>query len=50
MTHLNTDFIIDLLIASIALTHREPLLTKNAKHFSLVPSAGGGGLLRFSLF
>ncbi|NJD53134.1 MAG: type II toxin-antitoxin system VapC family toxin [Candidatus Methanoperedens sp.] len=27
----------DLLIASIALTHGEPLLTKNAKHFSKVP-------------
>ena len=27
----------DLLIASIALTHGEPLLTKNAKHFSRVP-------------
>ncbi|MDL5501959.1 MAG: type II toxin-antitoxin system VapC family toxin [Candidatus Methanoperedens sp.] len=26
----------DLLIASIALTHGEPLLTKNAKHFSKV--------------
>ena len=27
----------DLLIASIALTQGEPLLTKNAKHFSRVP-------------
>ena len=27
----------DLLIASIALTHGEPLLTKNANHFSRVP-------------
>jgi predicted CopG family antitoxin len=27
----------NLLIASIALTHGEPLLTKNAKHFSRVP-------------
>lgn len=27
----------DLLIASIALTRGEPLLTKNAKHFSKVP-------------
>ncbi len=27
----------DLLIASIALTNGEPLLTKNAKHFSKVP-------------
>lgn len=27
----------DLLIASIALTHGEPLLTKNSKHFSRVP-------------
>jgi len=27
----------DLLIASIALIHGEPLLTKNAKHFSKVP-------------
>ncbi|MBU4076778.1 MAG: type II toxin-antitoxin system VapC family toxin [Euryarchaeota archaeon] len=27
----------DLLIASIALTHGEPLLTKNARHFSKVP-------------
>ena len=27
----------DLLITSIALTHGEPLLTKNAKHFSKVP-------------
>ncbi len=27
----------DLLIASIALTHGEPLITKNARHFSKVP-------------
>ncbi|KAB2944331.1 MAG: type II toxin-antitoxin system VapC family toxin [Candidatus Methanoperedens sp.] len=27
----------DLLIASIALTHGEPMLTKNAQHFSKVP-------------
>lgn len=27
----------DLLIASIALTHGEPLLTRNTKHFSKIP-------------
>ncbi len=27
----------DLLIASIALTHGEPLLTRNTKHFSQIP-------------
>ncbi len=34
----------DLLIASIALTHGEPLLTKNAKHFSKVPGLAVEGI------